>query len=65
MTISNNRGEVLTVAELADELRVGQHAAYSLVASGQIRSVRIGQKGGGIRIPRQALREFLGQQEAK
>jgi hypothetical protein len=46
--------------------RVGPHAAYQLVASGAIKSVRIGQKGGGIRITRRTLRAFLdGQQEAK
>lgn len=57
---------VLTVDELARELRVARHTAYGLVASGQIRSIRIGKTGKGIRIPRAALDEFLGaEQEAK
>jgi excisionase family DNA binding protein len=50
---------VLTVYELARALRVGERSAYLLVASGQIRSVRVGPKGRGIRIPRAALDEFL------
>lgn len=53
------RKPVLTVYELASELRVGERSAYLLVASGQIRSVRVGPKGRGIRIPRAALDEFL------
>jgi excisionase family DNA binding protein len=50
---------VLTVDELAAELRIARRSAYDLVASGQIRSVRIGRAGKGIRVPRSALNEFL------
>jgi excisionase family DNA binding protein len=60
---------VLTVSELSKALRVARRSAYVLVASGQIRSVRVGPAGRGIRIPRSALEEFLagenGSQETK
>lgn len=37
-------------------LGIGRNTAYELIRSGQIRSVRIGRQ---IRIPRDALLEFL------
>ena len=37
-------------------LGIGRNTAYELIRSGQIRSVRIGRQ---IRIPREALLEFL------
>lgn len=46
----------LTVDEAAKALRVGRNTVYNLVRAGRIRSVRIGRK---IRIPREALYEYL------
>jgi excisionase family DNA binding protein len=47
---------VLTVDDLAEALKIGHNAAYSLVRSGKIRVVRIGKN---IRIPQAALMEYL------
>lgn len=45
-----------TVLEAGQVLRVGRNVAYELVRSGQLRSVRVGKN---IRIPRDALAEYL------
>lgn len=47
---------VLTVEQLIPILGVGRNAAYALVRSGRIRSVRIGHQ---YRIHKEALIEFL------
>ena len=47
---------VLRVEDLMSVLNVGRNAAYELVRSEQIRSVRIGRK---LRIPKQAVEDFL------
>ena len=46
----------LRVEELMPILGIGRNTAYELIRSGQIRSIRIGRQ---IRIPREALLEFL------
>ena len=46
----------LRVEDLMSLLGIGRNTAYELIRSGQIRSVRIGRQ---IRIPRDALLEFL------
>ena len=46
----------LRVEDLIPLLGIGRNTAYELIRSGQIRSVRIGRQ---IRIPREALLEFL------
>ena len=46
----------LRVEDLMAILCIGRNTAYELIRSGQIRSVRIGRQ---IRIPREALLEFL------
>ena len=46
----------LRVEDLMSLLGIGRNTAYELIRSGQIRSVRIGRQ---IRIPREALLEFL------
>ena len=46
----------LRVEELMPILGSGRNTAYELIRSGQIRSIRIGRQ---IRIPRDALLEFL------
>lgn len=47
---------ILTVEDLMPVLCIGRNAAYDLVRSGQIRSLRIGRQ---IRIPREAVIEFI------
>ena len=47
---------ILRVEDLMPILGIGRNTAYELIRSGQIRSVRIGRQ---IRIPRDALLEFL------
>ena len=46
----------LRVEELMPILGIGRNTAYELIRSGQIRSIRIERQ---IRIPRDALLEFL------
>lgn len=55
MTVTTPR--VLTVEEVADILRVKPRVVYNLVRDGAIRSVRAGRQ---IRIPSEALDEYLG-----
>ena len=47
---------ILQVEDLMPLLGIGRNTAYELIRSGQIRSVRIGRQ---IRIPREAMLEFL------
>ena len=47
---------VLRVDDLMSVLDIGRNTAYELIRSGQIRSVRVGRK---LRIPKQAVEEFL------
>ena len=47
---------ILRVEDLMSLLGIGRNTAYELIRSGQIRSIRIGRQ---IRIPRDALLEFL------
>ena len=47
---------MLRVEELMPILGIGLNSSYELIRSGQIRSIRIGRQ---IRIPRDALLEFL------
>ena len=48
----------LRVEDLMPILNVGRNTAYRLVRSGEIRSIKIGRQ---IRIPRQALLDYLEQ----
>lgn len=47
---------VLSVSDLAKVLQIGRTSAYALVNSGAIRILRIGKS---IRIPRNALLDYL------
>ena len=47
----------LRVEDLMPILGIGRNTAYELVRSGQIRSIKIGRL---IRVPRDAVVEFLG-----
>ena len=49
---------VLTVSDIAKILDIGRNTAYDLVRCGKIKSVRVGKQ---IRIPKQALIDFLQQ----
>ena len=48
---------LLTVEEVAAQLRIGRNSAYNLVKSGQIKSIKIGRT---IRVPKLAVLEFIG-----
>ena len=48
--------DTITNYSTGQVLRVGRNVAYELVRSGQLRSVRVGKN---IRIPRDALAEYL------
>jgi len=54
--------EILTVAELAEYLKVGMNTAYSLVNSGEIRSFKV---GGSYRIERNSIAEYIVNKNAK
>lgn len=58
--MNNNLPLVMTVPEMAEILHIGHNAAYDLVKSGAIRSIRIGRN---IRIPQSALLEYLNRSE--
>ncbi len=51
----------LRVEDLMPVLGIGRNAAYELVRSGQIRSVRIGRQ---LRVPKDAVLDFLTQQNS-
>lgn len=46
----------MRVEDLMPVLRIGRNAAYELVRSGKIRSIRVGRS---IRIPREAVIDYL------
>ena len=48
---------LLTVGEMASVLRIGRNSAYQLVKDGNIQSIHVGRS---IRIPRNALIQFMG-----
>ena len=50
----------LRVEDLMPVLGIGRNTAYELVRSGQIRSIKVGKQ---LRIPKEALREYLSVKE--
>ena len=50
----------LRVEDLIPLLGIGRNTAYELVRSGKLRSIRVGRQ---VRIPKNALIEFLGGRE--
>ena len=50
----------LTVEEASQILRVGRNTAYDLVRCGKLRSIKVGKQ---IRIPKQALQDYLSRQK--
>jgi excisionase family DNA binding protein len=53
-------GRLLTPEEVAEQLRVGRTKVYELMASGKLRSVKIGRRR---RVSPGALEEFIEQSE--
>ena len=51
----------LRVEELMPILGVGRNTAYELVRSSQIRSIRVGRQ---LRVPKDAILDFLNQQNS-
>jgi excisionase family DNA binding protein len=51
-----NTPDILTVRQLAEILRIGRNAAYTLLKTNQIRHVRVGRK---YLIPKQAVIDFF------
>lgn len=51
------RPRFLTVAEVAEEMRVSRMTVYRLVHSGEIPAVRVGKS---FRVPAAALQQYLG-----
>ena len=52
----DNYRDVLTVEELAEVLRIGRNAAYGLLRSRAVASVRVGRK---YLVPKREVIEFL------
>ncbi|MFT4226315.1 helix-turn-helix domain-containing protein [Micropruina sp.] len=52
--------DVLRVPEVAQKLRCSDDAVYQLVASGRLRSVRVGRL---VRVPASALAAFIAGQD--
>ncbi len=50
----------LTVEEAGQVLRVARNTAYDLVRCGKLRGIKVGKQ---IRIPKQALQDYLGRQK--
>lgn len=54
---SNDSGTFLTVAEVAELMRVSKMTVYRLVHSGELPAVRVGRS---FRVHEQAVQEYLG-----
>lgn len=59
VTQSTSQPALLTVAEVATQLRCSKANVYALVAQGRLRCYRIGAGNGGIRFAETHLEEFL------
>ncbi|WP_422390147.1 helix-turn-helix domain-containing protein [Arthrobacter sp. N1] len=59
--MSNVIGPVVTVAEVAEQMRVSKMTVYRLVNSGALPSVRFGRS---FRVPESALQEYLAAQHS-
>jgi len=56
MTNATAPSQFLTVAEVAEQMRVSKMTVYRLVHSGELPAVRVGKS---FRVPQQALTEYL------
>lgn len=61
MTMLDEYGDVLTIADLQDILSIGRNTAYSIIQSGVIPAVRVGRKKW--RISKQAVIRYLDQEK--
>jgi len=52
----NNDYDVLSLAEMAEELQIGLSYAYKLVNSGKVSAFRVGRSW---RIPRSSIKDFI------
>ena len=57
--MENNSESLITVDELCEELMIGRNAAYSLLASNQIKGFRIGRIW---KIPRESIHRYIREQ---
>jgi excisionase family DNA binding protein len=57
--MENTSESLITVEELCDELMIGRNAAYSLLASKQIKGFRIGRIW---KIPRESISRYIKEQ---
>ena len=55
---NNNENEVLTLQEMAEELKISYTKAYDLLNEGQIKGFKIGSIW---RISRKAINDYIGQ----
>ena len=57
--MENEYTDLITVDELCEELMIGRNAAYSLLASNQIKGFRIGRIW---KIPRESIQRYIREQ---
>ena len=57
--MENTSESLVTVEELCEELMIGRNAAYSLLASNQIKGFRIGRIW---KIPRESVNQYIKEQ---
>ena len=57
--MDNTSESLVTVEALCEELMIGRNAAYSLLASNQIKGFRIGRIW---KIPRESIRQYIQEQ---
>ena len=56
MTMLNRYKDILTVEELCEVLKIGKNTAYTLLKSGEIKSVKIGRV---YKIPKRNVVKYL------
>lgn len=61
MTVLDEYGDVLTIADLQDILLIGRNTAYSMIQTGIIPAVRVGSKKW--RISKQTVIRYLEQEK--
>ncbi|MBZ8177626.1 excisionase family DNA-binding protein [Corynebacterium poyangense] len=54
--LNENKGKFVTVAEVAEAMRVSKMTVYRLVHSGTLPAVRVGRS---FRVPEQAVNDYL------
>ena len=54
--VNENKGSFLTVAEVAEIMRVSKMTVYRLIHAGELASVRVGRS---FRVPEKAVKDYL------